>query len=171
MLREALIDSLETGLVIASLRYFQNPQECTEPARFPRPLYREVKLLCEQMLDYVSAGHFEMYSRLLEDGCKLKPVTRLQVRRIYRRIEQSTDQALSFNDKYDGDESSICEEPALPEDINRLCLALRRRFELEDQLITLLHDSQLPAEASTGNTMPELLCAEPDPPSTAGRLA
>jgi len=80
---------------------------------------------CETLVDYVSAGHFEVYALLLADverGGRLAETC--------RRIDQTTEAALRFNDM-----AELLDDPSeRREALAHLGLALEERFELEDGL-------------------------------------
>lgn len=93
---------------------------------------------CQLLLDYVSAGHFEIYEQLLEEAQSFGDQRGLELaRQIYPRIEAITDVAVAFNDRCDtGD---CIDDPGLQDDLKRLGSLLHERFELEDCLIEVLH--------------------------------
>jgi regulator of sigma D len=96
--------------------------------------------LCEDLMDYVSAGHFEIYQKLLKPCKTLNEDNIALVKNIYHNIEHSTDQALNFNDKYDNtDKVSFEEGDALPNDLHKLSKSLAIRFVLEEQLVEILN--------------------------------
>lgn len=86
---------------------------------------RRLGPFCETLVDYVSAGHFEVYALLLADverGGRLAETC--------RRIDQTTEAALRFNDA-----AELLDDPAeRREALANLGLALEERFELEDGL-------------------------------------
>ncbi len=93
---------------------------------------------CEILVDYVSAGHFEIYEQLLNEAEAFGDKRGLELaKQIYPRIEAITEVALAFNDRCeDGD---CHDSPALSAEITRLGQLLHERFELEDCLIEVLH--------------------------------
>jgi regulator of sigma D len=89
---------------------------------------------CEVLVDYMSAGHFEVYIKLLEQGEREGSApTRAQA--LYRLIAPTTAAALDFNDRYFRGASG----PRLREDLSRLGQLLASRFDWEDALIAQLH--------------------------------
>lgn len=141
--RESLISELEAGIILTRLH--QSGPTCRRQAKRPdNSRYRGIRRLCQQLMDYLSEGHFALYSALLHDGAGIGSKANHLVRSIYHCIERSTDEAIAFNDKYDADEVSIVNEPLLANDVARLSLAMKRRFDLEDELVELLHDCQRP---------------------------
>lgn len=85
------------------------------------------------LVDYIAAAHFGLYQRIAEGKERRKAISELAVK-IYPRIEQTTETALAFDEKYsfenDGNDLS-----GLKSDLSRLCEELSTRIELEDQLI------------------------------------
>lgn len=95
---------------------------------------------CEILVDYVSAGHFEVYEQLTNEAEAFGDHRGLELaRQIYPRIEAITEAALSFNDRCD---TGDCRDSAsLGEELKRLGQMLHERFELEDCLIEVLHNA------------------------------
>jgi regulator of sigma D len=82
----------------------------------------------------MSAGHFEVYIKLLEQGERDGSApTRAQA--LYRLIAPTTAVALDFNDRYFRSASGA----RLREDLSRLGQLLASRFDWEDALISQLH--------------------------------
>lgn len=98
----------------------------------------DLKGFCEVLVDYVSAGHFEIYEQLLQEARTLDDQRGLELaRQIYPRIETITQAALSFNDHYDNGDCR--ESKSLHAELEQLGHLLQERFELEDCLIEVLH--------------------------------
>ncbi len=57
-----------------------------------------------------------------------------------KSIERSTDLALEFNDRYESDEHCKKLLHKLPRDMVQLGKVLNQRFELEDRLISAVHE-------------------------------
>ena len=97
--------------------------------------------LCEILVDYVGAGHFEVYGELFDIGqgraSRLPP----RIRNLYAQIMSTTAVALDFNDRY----ISGRERPELAEHLSLLGQTLAIRFDWEDELIRQLY---LPARAA-----------------------
>lgn len=104
-----------------------------------------LRQLCQYLMDYISAGHFEVYEQLIREGQDFGDKPALdRARALYREIDSTTDVAVDFNDKYlETDDLS-----SLPGDLSQLGEALETRFESEDQMIAVLHTAhknQLPS--------------------------
>ena len=98
------------------------------------PDANEVSEFCTLLMDYLSAGHFEVYEMLVGDditGQRLK-------QRLYPLIAATTDQALDFNDSY-ADNFHPDHAMEFEQSIAKLGEALVERFELEDELIQHMH--------------------------------
>lgn len=95
---------------------------------------------CEILVDYVSAGHFEVYEQLTNEAKAFGDERGLELaKQIYPRIEVITEAALAFNDRCDGGD---CRDSlALLDELKRLGQLLHERFELEDCLIEVLHNA------------------------------
>jgi regulator of sigma D len=83
--------------------------------------------LCELLLDYVSAGHFEIYEQLIGEA------------EAFGDERGITEVALAFNDRCD--QGDCLNSPGLEGELQRLGQLLQERFELEDCLIEVLHNA------------------------------
>lgn len=101
---------------------------------------REEKLrrLCQILVDYVSAGHFEIYDQLIKEGREFEDEEALkQAGELFNAIDKTTESVLDFNDKYlETDDLS-----SLDEDLSALGETLENRFSAEDRMIAVLHTS------------------------------
>lgn len=103
---------------------------------------QHLESLCEGLMDYVSVGHFKVYEKLLQPGKNLNQDQLTLVKSIYHNIENSTDHALCFNDKYDEHAGLLPHRVSanLPRDLHKLNRSLTMRFVLEEQLVEILKD-------------------------------
>lgn len=92
---------------------------------------------CNALVDYVSAGHFEIYQELLQQAERTSPEAEAAVKSRYPQLTASTDLALAFNDRYADAEDELMIQH-LDADLAALGVALAGRFELEDELLALL---------------------------------
>jgi len=94
-----------------------------------------VQHFCQILMDYVSAGHFEIFELILEECQRTASEHMAFVNELCPKIYISTDYALHFNDKY-ADELDA--ERFNEFDINLSLLGdhLEQRFALEDRLIS-----------------------------------
>jgi len=113
------------------------PRESEEPAD---ELSRRINTFCQTLADYVSAGHFEIYNELITEAREFNDGSLNAGIDLYRAIEQSTDMAVEFNDKYENDKHCSKLLADLPRDMVELGNMLNLRFELEDKLIGTVHD-------------------------------
>lgn len=99
---------------------------------------QKVRTLCQQLVDYVSAGHFEVYDQLMKEGKAFNDAKAIQTaEKLYENINPTTEATLDFNDKYlETDDLS-----SLTEDLSTLGQHLEARFESEDEMIAVLHVS------------------------------
>jgi regulator of sigma D len=95
---------------------------------------------CQTLVDYVSAGHFEVYSELIAEAQEFNDGSLDKGIDLCRAIEQSTDLAVQFNDKFEKIDHCLSQLSELPECLAILGKTLNSRFELEDHLITAVHD-------------------------------
>lgn len=102
------------------------------------PKKEEIKSFCQILMDYLSAGHFEVFDQVVAQ-CKINgPKSLALAEKVYPRIAKSTDVALNFNDKYaEASDNSAFEN--FDHSLSALGQFLEERFELEDQLIEALY--------------------------------
>ena len=96
----------------------------------------QLRRLCEILVDYASAGHFEVYDQLVKEGRELGDKAALkEANALFKIIDQTTQELLDFNDKYlETDDLN-----SLEVDLSRLGETLEIRFDAEDRIIAVLH--------------------------------
>lgn len=99
-----------------------------------------LQAFCETLMDYVSAGHFEVYEQLVREAKEFDDGGLELARKLYPRVEATTQVIVDFNDKYDTQDHTNKHVSDLPTDMSRLGEAMTERFEMEDQLIERLHN-------------------------------
>ncbi|MDX5334655.1 MAG: sigma D regulator [Marinobacter sp.] len=97
--------------------------------------------LCEVLVDYVSAGHFEVYEQLIQEAREFNDGGLELAAKVYPRIEQTTGVALNFNDRVDGRLLTEDDVRELFSELSKLGEVLESRFEMEDFLIEHLHNA------------------------------
>lgn len=97
-----------------------------------------LRKLCQIMVDYVSAGHFEVYDQLIKEAQEFEDKAALtEAASLFETIDQTTEVILDINDKYlEQDDLS-----SLSDDLSNLGPVLEQRFESEDRMIEVLHVS------------------------------
>jgi regulator of sigma D len=99
---------------------------------------KELLKFCAILVDYVSAGHFEVYEQLTNEAKAFGDDRGLELAKtIYPRIDVITEKALAFNDLCDKGDCSNGEKVVGA--LKELGGLLHERFELEDCLIEVLH--------------------------------
>lgn len=102
----------------------------------------KLQLFCEVLVDYVSAGHFEVYDHLAKEAEEFDDDSARQLlQKHYPALTEFTQTALDFNDVYDTSEQSEKALGQLAERLSNLGEQLDERFRLEDQLIDALHNA------------------------------
>lgn len=101
-----------------------------------KPVQELLQEFCQILVDYVAAGHFALYERIIEGKERRAHVAQLAAE-IYPRISLTTDVALDFNDKYDC-EDHCTKLDKLSSDLSRLGEELAARIEMEDKLISAM---------------------------------
>ncbi|CAA0116928.1 Regulator of sigma D [BD1-7 clade bacterium] len=107
----------------------------------------KLRKFCEILLDYVSAGHFEVYDQLVREAEAFNDGTETLLEALYPQLRETTEIALSFNDTYDSDEHCQQAMGDLKDRLSHLGEVMDQRFALEDELIQVLHKSHEPAKS------------------------
>jgi regulator of sigma D len=102
---------------------------------------KQLQEFCGTLVDYVSAGHFEVYEQLTGEAKAFNDQRGLELAdTIYPRIDVITEKLLAFND--------LCDEgKCVAEKFKELGGLLHERFELEDCLIEVLHNAHKEQDA------------------------
>jgi len=109
-----------------------------DPYQSNDPVDQKVRAFCQKMIDYIAAGHFAIYDRLMNGGERRTQVLAIAAK-VYASIEDTTDIAVAFNDKYDEHDHSL-DFTNLQNDLALLGEAMSNRADYEDQLIdSMLH--------------------------------
>ena len=103
------------------------------PEELDRELLNE---FCQVLVDYIAAGHFGLYERIVEGTERRRGVADLAVK-LYPRIDETTQAALAFNEKYDAERDDI-DASGLHEELSILGEELATRIEHEDEIIQVL---------------------------------
>lgn len=104
-------------------------------------VYRELSEFCELLLDYVSAGHFEVYEQLMNEAMEYDDGGLEIAARVYPRISKTTQEMLAFNDLLDVSDATEEDMRAMYGRVSYLGEIMEERFELEDLLIENLHNA------------------------------
>ncbi|GAA0561727.1 sigma D regulator [Halomonas salifodinae] len=109
----------------------------------------QIDAFSELLMDYISAGHFEIYPQLREEATAFHDHDALALAdKLLQRLEMSTELVLAFDEDFST--PSRCQHylSRLPAWLDRLAKGLGERFSLEDQLIERLHAAHSPPPAS-----------------------
>ena len=101
----------------------------------------KTRAFCQILMDYVSAGHFEVYEQLFKEAKEFDDGSIELAKELYPKIKDNTQILLDFNDKYDSDDQTAEHLNELHDEFSKIGVQLEERFELEDQLIKHLHES------------------------------
>ncbi|MGL5007604.1 MAG: sigma D regulator [Plesiomonas sp.] len=100
------------------------------------PTAASISLFCARLVDYLSAGHFEIYDRIMSEAETLphSNISHLHSK-IHPLLTENTQSILHFNDQY----AEISEDAecllAIDQYLSLLGEQLEARFALEDKLI------------------------------------
>lgn len=92
--------------------------------------------LCEVLVDYISAGHFEVFNELLNEAETFADGSGALAGQLMPAINDTTEVILAYEEKY-GDGEIYPD--TLRRDLSSLGELLESRFVLEDRLIAGLH--------------------------------
>ena len=101
------------------------------------PRKSEIRSFCEILVDYVSAGHFEVYDKIAEQSDDAKDNEDV-ASIVVPKITETTDHALNFNDDF-AEVSGDSDLASFDVKLSKLGQTLEERFALEDQLIQTIH--------------------------------
>ncbi|WP_404416565.1 sigma D regulator [Vreelandella aquamarina] len=108
----------------------------------------QVDSFSELLMDYISAGHFEVYPQLADEAKAFGDDAALALAAsLLERLEMSTEMTLEFDNDYATPVRCQQNLVRLPAWIDRLSKGLAERFALEDQLIAKLHAAHSPEQA------------------------
>ena len=100
----------------------------------------QVQALCDVMVDYTSAGHFEIFEQLCREAEAFSDQDAIDLsQKIFPLIQKSTDVILDFNEAYGDSKPEQDAIQALPDQLSLLGEHLADRFQHEDTLIETLH--------------------------------
>jgi len=103
----------------------------------PANLTQRQQALCGVLVDYVSAGHFEVFHELLNEAESFGDGGVALAQQLMPGIGDTTEIILAYEEKYgDGDHYP----ETLQRDLSSLGEVLESRFEMEDRLIAGLHN-------------------------------
>ena len=104
------------------------------------PESEQINGFCDVLIDYVSAGHFEVYQQIVND-CDVNGPTSIEtLQELYPHISKTTDIVVDFNEKYSKLVSDDAEQmSSFDNDLSILGEAIATRVDLEDNLIEILN--------------------------------
>ena len=117
-------------------------------------LQQRQKGLCELLVDYVSAGHFEVFHELIDEAESFADGSDALAGKLMPAIADTTEVIMAYEEKYS---SAQGRQDKLKRDLSALGEVLESRFVLEDQLIAGLHNRhrRLVAGAPTTGQTPQ----------------
>ena len=105
-------------------------------AKGHKPTIEALQEFCQVLVDYSAFSHFEIYQRIVNGDERRERVIQV-AEQVYGRIAETSEAAVSFNDKYDTADHSVNLEH-LSDDLSRLGEELALRFEMEDRIVSAL---------------------------------
>jgi regulator of sigma D len=99
---------------------------------------KQLQMFCQQLVDYISEGHFEIFEQLINEGHLFNDAKALASgKKLLPAIYALTDLILDFNDKY----LATDDLSSLATDLSVLGENLAQRFEIEDRMVNILHSA------------------------------
>jgi regulator of sigma D len=130
-----MIDNWLADRQTALISYF-----AIQEAKGTDDLSIQLQSFCQQLVDYVSEGHFEIYEQLFREAKEFDDGGIDLAKELYPKIEEYTQHILDFNDKYISADHVAMNIDSLKIDLSALGEKMTERFEMEDQLIERLHN-------------------------------
>lgn len=101
------------------------------------PKREKIAEFCEDMIDYMSRGHFDIYPRIVQIMETVSGKRLSIAQKIIPRIHKTTEKILTFDDKY-GEGSPETDLANFKKDLGVVGEILEVRFKLEDRLVVVL---------------------------------
>ncbi len=101
-------------------------------------LTKRLEDFCQLLVDYVSAGHFEVYYELIREAEAFADGSADMAKSLLPMVIDSTETVMDFHDRYTDAEGPFTD---LPRDLSHLGETLAIRFDYEDRLIGTLHEA------------------------------
>ncbi len=121
---------LRQKLIARYMRLLEaSSEECT-----PEGIRDDITKFCDQLIDYVSHGHFDLYPRILELIENASGRSLSIARRALPNIEHTSDFLMGFNDRY-CQNITPAKVKTLKRDLGEAGKCLETRFRNEDRLI------------------------------------
>lgn len=126
-------------------QYYSLAKQTEDPGNDLTSTREQLEEFCQELVDYMAIGHFEIYRRI-EDGSERRDDILKLAEKIMPRINDTTQIAIAFNDIFDDTTNMKAEAfEQLPNYLSKLGEELATRIDLEDQFIdTLLTSSKKP---------------------------
>ncbi len=133
------IDTRQTLIVeYCKLAALQPCSAKTNVTELPSP--KELQLFCQQLVDYISEGHFKIYDMVMDKWRSTGFEATDEINQTYGKIVLTTEPLLNFTDKY----AAVSDEDDLDDfnsDLSLIGEIIEARFEVEDYLIQLIANS------------------------------
>lgn len=105
------------------------------------PTSSQLQLFSQQLVDYISEGHFKIYDMVMERWNATGYSPTEEISKLYAQITQTTDPLLNFTERYTDISEDDDELPDFDTDLSAVGELIEVRFALEDGLIELISES------------------------------
>ena len=102
-----------------------------------KDLQQRQRDLCQLLVDYVSAGHFEVFHELIAEAESFGDGSGALAEKLMPAIGDTTEVIMAYEEKYSAEKDY---PETLERDLSALGEVLESRFVLEDRLIAGLHN-------------------------------
>lgn len=106
------------------------------------PAAVDIRNFCAMLMDYISAGHFEIYDQIVESTDNAPQSTKDIASELFPLISDTTEIALDFNDRY-SEREDHSDLKDFDRELSSLGEALELRMEFEDRLLAALDQHEL----------------------------
>ena len=103
-------------------------------------LQQRLQKFCQILVDYVCAGHFEVYYQLLREAEEFKDGSANIAQNLLPELNENTNVAMEFHDQF-AEASNDTDFTDLAGKLSKLGETLELRFEIEDRLIDVMHNA------------------------------
>ena len=122
------------------IRLYCDLTDLNDPAEFR---FRLAKF-CEVLVDYTSAGHFEVFTGIEHEAHVFDERELKIIKTIYPHLTRTTEVILWFNDQCEYLNTNPASTERVRADLSYLGETLSERFDLEDRLISSVHKRNQP---------------------------
>ncbi|MGK0441064.1 MAG: regulator of sigma D [Pseudohongiellaceae bacterium] len=111
-------------------------------------LNERLKKFCQTLVDYVCAGHFEVYYQLIREAEEFKDGSANIAQNLLPELKENTNITMTFHDQF-AEANNETDTSELSNQLSKLGETIELRFEIEDRLIDVMHNAHKTMIAAT----------------------